>query len=168
MGRPSLSEASALIDPFMVYNWDLSFPDIPVGGDSRSLRVKMQTTSVPGMQIEQVTVPFRAIELNYAGRQIYTKTLQTTILETRDISTRKLIRDWMEFARNNGRNSGSYKSQYAKRGVMELYDDIPNVTKTITLIGVFPIQIDDLQVDGSQSQAGVWSVTWSYDYTEDN
>lgn len=166
MPRPSFEDAEALIDPYMISNWNIIFPrGIPgaPSADIRQVAVKAQTTSVPGMNIDQVTAAFRGVELNYAGRQVYNKTLEVTFIELRDISTRDTFRSWMEYARNNNTNQGSYKSMYSTSALWELYDDIPNLVRIIEIRGMFPISVGDMQIDGSQSQTGQLQVTFSYD-----
>jgi hypothetical protein len=63
-------------------------------------------------------------------------------------------------------NSGSYKSTYGVTGELALYDDLPQVVKSIRIRGLFPESVGDVALDQS---SGViqYSVTFSYDYTED-
>lgn len=165
MPRPSFEDADALIDPFLVSNWNIIFPrGIPgSNADIRQVSVKAQTTSVPGMQIDQVVAPYRGVELAFAGRQVYQKTIEVTFIELRDISTRDTFRAWLEFCRNNNDNTGNYKANYSTSASWELYDDIPNLVRTIELKGMFPLAIGDMQLDGSQSATGQLQVTFSYD-----
>jgi hypothetical protein len=167
MARTSLQDVAGLPDPLLSYNFDLIFPSIPGGGNSRSMTVKCMSTALPGMQLEQQTAALHGVEVNYAGRQIWTKTFQATFIETRDAGTRAAIRRWIEFARNNRFNSGNYKSQYAVDAVMQLYDDIPAVINTTKIVGCFPTQLDDVNMDGSQGTIVQVSVTFSYDWTEE-
>lgn len=168
MPRPSLDDATSLPDPFLTYNFNLVFGrGIPGGGDIRSTSFKAQSTSLPGIQIDPVTVPYRGTELQFAGRQLWSKTQEVTFLEVRDISTRTTFRNWLEFARNNNQNSGSYASQYKVDGLIELYDDIPNLVRTIRMVGMFPLNVGDMALDGSTSQAGQLQVTFSFDRSFD-
>lgn len=169
MARTSLQDVSGLPDPLLSYNFDLIFPTIPGGGgSSRALTVKCMTTSLPGMQLEQATASLHGVEVSYAGRQIWTKTFQATFIETRDAATRKTFRRWIEFARNNSRNAGHYKKDYAVDGVMMLYDDIPAIILETKIVGMFPTQMDDVAFDGAAGTIVTSSITFSYDYTEEN
>lgn len=167
MARTSLQDVAGLPDPLLSYNFDLIFPSIPGGGSTRAMTVKCMSTALPGMQLEQQTASLHGVEINYAGRQIWTKTFQATFIETRDGGTRAAIRRWIEFARNNKANSGNYKSQYGVDAVMLLYDDIPNVINTTKIVGCFPTQLDDVNMDGAQGTIVQVSVTFSYDWTEE-
>lgn len=164
MPRPSFDDAQSLPDPYMTYNFNMNLPKIPgSGADLRAMQYKVQTTMIPGMKIDQVKVPFHGTEINYGGRQVYDGSIEVTILEVRDISTRDAFRKWMEFYRNNNNNSGNYAANVKVNGLLELYDDIPNIVRTIQINGMFPTSVGDMQLDGSQSQAGSLQVTFSYD-----
>lgn len=165
MARTSLSDVSGLADPILSYNFDMMFPSFPGGGDARSMIVKCMTTVLPGMELEQVTSALHGVEVSHAGRQIFSKTFQATFYETRDGATRGSIRKWIEFARNNGKNAGNFKRDYAITVDLLVYDDIPNIINTIKVFGLFPKQIDDQSFDGSNSNVITSSVTFSYDYT---
>lgn len=161
--RSSLDNSRAVGDAFQTWNFDLFVPSMPGGGDSRSFSAKIQTTSVPGVTIEPVIVPLHGNELLFAGREVFAHTLEATVLETRDMSTRNAVRRWMSFARSQRKNSGTFKSQYAVTVELVLYDDIPSPVKSIFLESAWPSAIGDLALDGSASTAGSYSVTFSYD-----
>jgi len=169
MTRTSFRDVAGLPDPLLTYNFDLFFDSIPGGAglDSRGITIRCMTTALPGMQIDQVTVPLHGVEVNYAGRQIYTKQFTATLHETRDSGVRAAMRGWMEFARNNRNNSGNYKTNYARTAEMAVYDDIPNEIKRVKIFGCFPLSFDDLQMDGSTSTSAQYNVTFSFDYTEE-
>ncbi len=167
MSRTSLTDVAGLPDPLLSYNFDLFFPAIPGGGNSRGMTVKCMSTALPGMQLEQQTAALHGVEINYASRQIWQKTFQATFIETRDAQTRFAIRKWIEYARNNKQNRGNYKADYGVDAVMRLYDDIPNVINETKIVGCFPTQLDDVNMDGSQGSIVNVSVTFSYDWTEE-
>lgn len=163
MARSSYSDARALPDPLLSYNFDLIIANVPGGGDSRALTIKCQSTEIPGTQVEDVTVFLHGAELKYMGRQTWTHTLSAQYLETRDMSTRFAIKNWIEFGRNIRQNTGRFKSQYATNADMVLYDDAGNTTRTIRLEGFFPQTLSEASVDGSTSTPVTYPVTFYYD-----
>lgn len=169
MARSSLRDVGGLPDPLLTYNFDLFFDSIPGGQgvDPRGLTIRCMTTVLPGMQIDQVTVPLHGVEVNYGGRQIYSKQFPATLHETRDNGVRAAIRGWVEYARNNRLNQGKFKNDYSRTAEIVVYDDIPNEIRRVKVFGVWPMSFDDLQLDGSQSAAASYNVTFSYDYTEE-
>jgi hypothetical protein len=140
---------------------------MPGTPNSRAFTFKAMTTSIPGSLIEKVEVPLHGVQLNFAGRQNFSHSLQITLLETRDVGTRDMLRRWQQTARDWLTNTGSYKETYSTTVEMVLYDDIPQEVKRIKLIGCFVETLDDSQVDGSASAAVNISCTLSYDYLEE-
>lgn len=167
MSRTSLQDVSGLTDPLLSYNFDLIFPRIPGGGNTRAMTIKCMSTAIPGMQLEQQTASLHGVEINYAGRQIWSKTFQATFIETRDAGTRAAIRKWIEYARNNKNNQGNYKRDYGVDAVLHLYDDIPNIIQETKIVGCFPTQLDDVNMDGGQGTLVQVTCTFSYDWTEE-
>lgn len=167
MSRTSLQDVRSLPDPLQQYNWDLFIPIMPGTPNSRAFTIKAMTTSIPGAMIEKVEVPLHGVQVNYAGRAQYSHSLQITLLETRDVGTRDMLRRWQRIARDWTTNTGTYKDIYSTTVEMVLYDDIPTEVKRIKLIGCFVETLDDAQVDGSASAAVNIGCTLSYDYLEE-
>lgn len=164
MARSSYAENRSLPDPLFSYNFDLVIPNVPGGGDGRMLKLKCMSTSIPGVSLDDVEVTLHGATSMYAGREIYTHTLQATFLETRDLSTRDALNGWIAFARSARTNTGTYKVQYATDADLLLYDDTgSNVIRTIRMEGFYCKAMDDAAVDGSSSTAVTIGATFSYD-----
>lgn len=167
MRRTGLEDISNIKDPLLLYNWGLVIPNIPGGGNAYQMTLRCQTTAIPGLQNEPALVQLRGMELNYAGRPVYSHNLPITYLEARDMETRQSILRWMYMARDFRNNTGNYKEDYAVDCSLELYDDVGNVIRTIKLYGVFPLTLDDLATESSGSTVAAFSGTLSYDYFRD-
>ena len=168
MGRTSLQDVRALPDALQQYNWDIIVPSMPGTPNSRAFTIKAITTSIPGAQIEPTQIQLHGVTVKEAGIAKWTNTLPITMLETRDNSTRDMIRRWQRMARDPLTNTGSYKSIYQTTIEMLLYDDVPQVTKRLRLVGCFPENLDDASVDSGQSGAVQFNVTMSFDYVEED
>jgi len=165
--RTSLQDVRSLVDPLQTYNWDVIIPAMPGTGNSRTFTYKAQSTSIPGFLLEQVPVALHGIELRYAGRANYTHSFQVTLIETRDMGTRNMLLRWQKLARDWIQNAGTYKETYSTTIELVLYDDIPAEVANIKLIGCWPETVDDSQVDSSSSGVVTTSVTFSFDYPEE-
>ena len=163
MARTAYTDVRSLPDPLLSYNFDLIIPNIPGGGDTKRLTIKCQSSSIPGTSVEDVTVSLHGVDLKFAGRQMWSHTLTTTYVETRDMSTRFAIKRWIEFCRNTRLNSGNYKANYATLADLVLYDDVGNVIRTTRMEGFFPQTMDDAAVDGTSSTVVTIGVTFAYD-----
>lgn len=166
--KTGYTDIRSLPDPLLSYNFDLIIPNVPGGGDAKRLTIKCMSTSIPGTSVEDVTVSLHGVDIKYAGRQMFTHSLQVTYLETRDMSTRNAIKAWIEFARNTRNNSGEYKVNYSTLADLVLYDDANKIIKTVTMEGFFPQTMDDSALDGSNSAPVNISVTFAYDLVRDS
>lgn len=166
MSRTSLENIRSLPDPLFTYNWDIFIPNLPGGGDTRAFTWKAVSTTIPARMLEPVNVSLGPAEIKYAGRENYSHSWQVTLHETRDMGSRDALLNWQLIARNNVANTGNYKDVYAPSMQLVLYDDIPQVVRTIVLHGVFPETVDEASLDRA-SGAVQLGVTFSYDYFED-
>lgn len=164
--RPGLQEIQSILDPLQAWNWNLLIPLIPGTADTRQISYKAISTTVPGSQVEQVPLETHGIKLNYAGRRVWSGTWNVTLVETRTASTRDSLLKWMDLARSWSGNSGSYKSVYGVTAELQLFDDLPQIIRSIRLYGLFPTQIDDASLEQSSSIVQ-YSCTFSYDWTEE-
>lgn len=166
--RTSLQDVRSLPDPLQQYNWDVIIPIMPGTSDSRTFTFKAQSTSIPGFMLEQVPIALHGVELRYAGRANYSHSWQVTLIETRDVGTRDMLRRWQKISRNWQTNTGSYKDVYSTTVELVLYDDIPLEVKSLKLVGCWPETVDDSAVDNSTSAAVTTGVTFSYDFIEED
>lgn len=167
MARSSLQDIRSLPDPLLSYNWDLFIPVVPSGSDFRSLTIKCQNVTLPGVSVEDVPVTLHGVTVKYAGREMYTNQFTASFLETRDMSTRDVFRGWIEYCRNSAANTGQYKINYETTAILALYDDKGNTVRSINIYGCFPQAMDEPSLDGSGSNPVLYSVTFNYDFHKD-
>ena len=166
--RTSLQDVRSLTDPLQTYNWDVIIPAMPGTGNSRTFTYKAQSTAIPGFMLEQVPVALHGVELRYAGRANYSHSFSVTLIETRDMGTRNMLRRWQKLARNWQTNTGVYKEIYSTVIQLVLYDDIPLEIANIKLFGCWPETVDDASMDNSSSGVVTTNVTFSYDFLEED
>ena len=164
MARSSIQDTLSLGDPAQLWNFDLFLPIIPGTSDTRHLTFRCQSTDLPGTALEPVEVALHGVTIQYAGRRIYTHTMNVVFLETFDWTTRQLFTNWIEIARSWRNNSGTYFSTYAVSGLIVMYDDLPAVSRTTQVNYMWPESISEVQLDGSQS--GVVQQSISFRYTD--
>lgn len=167
MARTGLTDVASIPDPLYQFNFDLFLPTIPGGGDPRSLTLRCKSTQIPDLQLEPVVVEYHGVKLQYAGREIYTNTLDCTFIEGRDLSVRDAIQNWMYFARDIRKNSGNYKANYAVVGDLTLYDDKGSVARSVRMFNVWPTNLQPGQLDGGANSVVEITCTFSYDWTQD-
>jgi hypothetical protein len=167
MSRSSLQNILNLPDAFQTWNFDLFFPSIPGVADPIQLSYKCQTSNLPGFNIESVPIELHGVKKQEAGRATYQHTFQCQFLEVVDLSTRRAMRAWRESMRSWKLNTGSNSGVYKVNGQIVLYDNTPSVIGTMIVYGMYPETVDDMSLEGNASTAGMLSVTFSYDYTDE-
>jgi len=160
--RTSLQDVLSLQDPALSYNFDLFLPNIPGSSDTRDLTFKCMTTDLPGVAVDPVDVALHGVNVPYAGRKIYTHTLNATFLETADWMTREKFRRWNEFIRSWRNNSGALASAYKVDSQMVLYNDVPQVVRTTNLYGLYLETMAEVQLDGGASNLISLQCTFKY------
>lgn len=166
MARPNLTDLESVKDPLQTWNWSLLLPNIPGSNLGRDLTIKCVSSAIPGSTVEQVPVEAHGMKLNFAGRRTWSGTWTATFFETRDAGTRAAFVSWLELTRSWENNTGSYKEDYAVTGSLELYDDLPQVVKTIKIRGLFVQDLSEVSLDQT-SGVITYSVTFSFDRTDD-
>jgi hypothetical protein len=167
MSRTHLKEVLSIQDPLQQWNWDLILASIPGFGDTRSISYKCVSTQIPNSAVEQVGMEAHGVKLNFAGKRIWSQQWEATFLETRDSSTRDAFVRWHELMRSWKNNSGSYKSEYAVTGALQLYDDRPRVVREFQMYGLFPLEVTNTTLDQA-SEIIRYSVNFSYDWCEES
>lgn len=167
MARSGLFDVLSLQDPAMSYNFDLFLPNIPGSSDTRDLTFKCMTTDLPGVGLDNVDVALHGVTIPYAGRKIYTHTLNATFLEDSGWGSREKFRRWNESTRSWTGNSGSLSAAYKVNAAIAVYDDVPQLVRTCSLIGLWPETIGEVNLDGGASNLVTLQITFRYSYWED-
>lgn len=167
MARSSLNNVLSLQDPAVSYNFDLFLPNIPGSSDTRDLTYKCMTADLPGVGIEPVPVALHGVELEFAGRKIYTHTMNVVFMETADYSTRTKFVNWNESMRSWINNTGTLAAAYKCSAQMVVYNDIPQVMKTCNIAGMWPETVTEVPLDGGASNLVTLTIAMRYDYWVD-
>ncbi|BAG41587.1 tail tube protein [Ralstonia phage phiRSL1] len=168
MARTSVYDVTAVGDPALSWNYDLFLPAIPGTAETRQLTWRCMSTALPGSEVDRVDVQLHGVQLVYMGRRNWSHSFNSTFLEAIDWATRDAFVAWMEAGRSWVRNAGTESTTYKVNGQLVVYDDIPNVVKTVQVVGMWPQAIADVPLDGSQGGGHVsLEITWAYDYTID-
>lgn len=167
MGRSSLQNVMSLQDPAQSWNFDLFLPSIPGSSDTRDLTFKCMTTDLPGAGLEPVEVALHGVTLKFAGRAIYTHTLNAVFLEMSDWGTRQKFVNWRESIRSWQQNTGSIAAAYKTSAQIVVYNDVPQVMRTVNITGLWPETIGDVPLNGGESATVSLTITFQYDFWTD-
>lgn len=171
MARTSASNVLALKDAAQPWNFDMFFPSVPgaSGAVATNLTYKCKTSAIPSSKVNQVPIELHGVKKNEAGTATYDGTFNATFLETVDYATLEAFRAWRNYMRSWRDNTGTNKSQYAINIEIDLYDNAGALSRTMILVGAFPIDIDTVTLSGAEGSTAIeLSITFSFDYVSDS
>lgn len=164
MARSSVFDLQAVADPAQQWNFDFFLPAIPGSSDTKQLTWRCMTTAMPGSQVGRVSAALHGVRLDYMGMREYSHTFNSTLMEAVDWQTRASMFAWMDAGRNWITNTGNFASVYKVTGQTVVYNDLPQVVRTCNVYGLWPEQIQDIELDGGQQNLISLNVTWAYDF----
>ena len=140
-----------------------------VGGETETMSFLCTSTSLPGMTLGEVAIPFRGRELYVAGDRTFA-TWSTTILNDTDFLIRNAYERWLNGINNMSDNEGLVNpADYQVDAFVDQLDRNGNVIKSYTFRGMFPITIDDIGLDyGTNNAVESFAAVHRYQYFETN
>ena len=163
MAKTSLQDLRGLPDVLQGYKFDVIMSNLPVG-NALAIKMRCKTSTITGINVDDVTLQAHGIDLRYAGRVFWNGTIQLTLFETRDIVVRDTVRANIEFARNARTNTGEYKRNYEFTFDLLLYDDRNNVVRTIRHFGCHFRTLDE-GTTSTDSTPIDYNATIAYDFS---
>ncbi len=140
-----------------------------VGGETETMSFLTTSTSLPGMTVTEVAIPFRGRELYVAGDRTFA-TWTTTILNDTNFLIRNAYERWLNGINNMSDNEGLVNPvDYQVDCFVDHLDRNGNTVKSYTLRGLFPTAISAIDLNYDEAAAvEEFSVTFNYQYFESN
>ena len=138
-----------------------------IGGETENMSFLCQASSLPGMTVEQVAVPFRGRSLYVAGDRTF-ETWTTTVLNDTDFKIRNAYERWLNGINNMSDNEGLVNpADYQVDALIDQLDRNGKIIKSYTFRGMFPTTIDDITMSYSDnSTIETFVATHRYQYFE--
>jgi len=140
-----------------------------VGGETETMSFLTTSTSLPGMTVAEVAIPFRGRELYVAGDRSFA-TWTTTILNDTNFLIRNAYERWLNGINNMSDNEGlTNPVDYQVDCFVDHLDRNGNTIKSYTLRGLFPTGIGEIDLNyDEQAAVEEFPVTFRYQYFESN
>ena len=150
-----------LTNPARAYLWEVLIPN-PGAGDSETLLLRCQTTSIPGRSVGEIHIPFKqSAGVKFPGKLIYTHTWDLTFNEGEDREIFKAFYDWCQNVIHDKYNTGDV---VVKTDIyLHLLDTNGTVSMKIKLIGTYPQEVGDVALDYTTEDPVRFTVKFSYD-----
>lgn len=160
------AQVQSLPDIISIDRFVMNFGAVPGTGNTLiPLSLKCIDAVIPGFGNQAFEVRVSGNQRNFRGQKMYQYIGQFTFVETVDLSALKTFRNWHEFVvGTNSGNSGGYIAQYAVNAVQQVYDTTGALADNATFYRMFPVEINDIQTNSSQSQAMMISAQMRFDY----
>lgn len=118
---------------------------------------------IPESTVGQYVVPYFGRQVKYAGDRTFAD-WTVTIINDEDFAIRNAMEEWMNFINSHDSNSRGLPQQYKSTGQITQYSKDGSPLRTYVFEGMFPISVDGIQMDWSQTDSiEEFSVTFQYD-----
>lgn len=165
MPKPNLGAIiSAIPDPLLSDNYQLEFPNVPTGDSSVPLLMQCRSATKPGVTVNNVEVQVFGHTLEHAGNKTFSHDMTVEYVENRSMQIHSILERWAELIRGTQTQHGSFKSEYARPGVLTVFNQKGEVVFVYQIEGCWPSAVPDTSFDGSASNLISLSVSFKYDY----
>ena len=138
-----------------------------VGGETSDLAFLCTSTSIPGQNIANISVPFRGRVLQIAGDRTFNP-FSITVLNDTDFKIYRAMERWMNGINNMTDNEGlTNPVDYQVDVFIDHLDRNGATLKSYTLRGAFPTALDDIALNyGTNNTIEEFGCSFTYQYFE--
>lgn len=123
----------------------------------------IRAAGIPESILGQYTVPYFGRQIKYAGDRTFAD-WTVTVINDEDFAIRNSMEEWMNFINSHDSNSRGLPQQYKSTGQVTQYSKDGSPLRTYIFEGMFPISVDGIQLDWSQTDAiEEFNITFQYD-----
>lgn len=168
MPKVNALELQAFGDPLQSDFFELVIPNVPGAAMAAAsiLRVSCQSVELPAKMLEVVQKELSGNQLQYAGRSLTDHDVTITSMENRNLDVHRSLRNAIEFARAQQTQVGNYKINYARRAVLNIFDQMGIQTASFILNNLWLNNLGPLAMDGTSSNPVMIQSTWQIDWWE--
>lgn len=165
MAKPSFGDvAASILDPMLSDNFMLNIANLPMpGGFENALRMQCQSATKPGVTVNSIEVQVFGHTIEYAGNLTYGHDMSVEYVENRSAQITQTLDNWAEFIRSHDSQHGAFKREYARDGILTIYDQKGATVKAYRIENMWPTTIPDLSFNGSSSSLITLSASFKYD-----
>tara|TARA_Y100000310_G_scaffold322543_1_gene381700 strand:- start:1031 stop:1654 length:624 start_codon:yes stop_codon:yes gene_type:complete len=137
-------------------------------GGKRAAPFMIKTSSIPGVNIGPVDVPYMGRILKLAGNTTFDD-WETTIINDEDFRVRRMVEAWAELINGKADNlaSSSSPDQYMANASVVQFSKTGKPIREYSMIGAFPTAIAPIELGWDSNDAlEEFSVTWAFSWWE--
>lgn len=123
----------------------------------------VRAAGIPESTLGQYTVPYFGRQVKYAGDRTFAD-WTVTVINDEDFAIRNAMEAWSNFINSHDSNTRALPQQYKSTGLITQYSKDGSALRTYVFEGMYPVTIDGIQMDWSQTDAiEEFGVTFQYD-----
>ena len=123
----------------------------------------VRAAGIPESTLGQYTVPYFGRQVKYAGDRTFAD-WTVTVINDEDFAVRNAMEAWSNFINSHDSNTRALPQQYKSTGLITQFSKDGSPLRTYVFEGMYPITIDAIQMDWSQTDAiEEFTVTFQYD-----
>lgn len=150
-----------LDNPARSYLWEVMLPN-PLGGDTDTLLLRCRSTSIPGVSVGSILLPFKQTGgVKYPGKKTYSHTWSCVFVEGEDRAMWDAFYDAAQAIINDETGLGAWGIK--KDIYLHLLNTDGTVAKRIKLVGAYVESQDDIALSYDDESVILISITFSYD-----
>jgi len=153
-----------ITNPARVYLWEVIIPT-PPKGDTQTYLLRAQSTSQPGRSFGKIHVPFKQSGgVEFPGKLTYSHEWSVTFIEGEDRALLVAMNAWMNRVIHERYMIGypNFKTDL----YLHLINTDGSVAKKIKMIGCFPMELQEVEMDYNSETEMKFTSKFSYDRWE--
>ena len=160
---------SNLTNPARVYLWEIVIPTAIGGGDLTALTTRCQSTSIPGRSVGEILVPYKQTGgIKFPGKLTYPHTWETTFIESEDKKIFDAIYAWNQEVIHDYDGIGAGDTAIKQDLYLTLLTTKGEIYLGIKLVGCYPQEVGNVDLNYDAEDPVRFTVTWSYDRWEES
>lgn len=160
----TIEQVRNLGSPQKSYNFEIVIPDIPGGASGDSLRLRVNTATIPGFgSNEPIEAAHGGHVVKYPGRGTYPRTWTFEVMEYEDMFWYDALQKWHALQWDRDTGVQQTPDQYKKTVEVHLLNSNKDVTMKVILHGAYIEDVPDVTLDYNSSTPVNVSVTLGYD-----
>lgn len=158
---------SNLTNPQRTYTWNMIIPNPIGGGDTETLMLRCQSTSIPARTIGAIPVPYKQSGgVNFHGKLGYTHSWSCTMIEGEDRRIFDSMYAWHQNIVHDIDNVGIGDISIKSDIIIQMLSTKGEETMRIKLVGCFPTSLGEVSLSYGDEQVVNYACTFSFDSWE--
>lgn len=155
-------------NPARTYLWDFEIPSPKGSGTTDVWFIRAQSTVIPGKSFDDIDINYKGTGgFRVPGRERYSHDFPVTVIEGTDKKGFDAIHSWMELVRASVSGEGEPDPDIKADAILTCFDQKGNPWLRIKMVGMYPKNIADIDLNYNASAAILFNVMFSYDRWEE-